>query len=154
MSVTHFLKKPVFSLPARQELPNLRHFFRRLWLIFGGSALLLLVSFIVFENIGATLEQERTATVNAVNLLGRQRTDSQTLSRLMLQAESSTAPLQSYYLGRIDLVWGLMNTCEETLHSGKLVKHATGNQLASILQRWIADTKNKVPIITYQNIMA
>ncbi len=135
MSVTHFLKKPVFSLPARQELPNLRHFFRRLWLIFGGSALLLLVSFVVFENIGATLEQERTVSVNAVNLLGRQRTDSQTLSRLMIQAESSTAPMQTYYLGRIDLVWGLMNTCEETLHSGKLVKHATGDQLASILQK-------------------
>ncbi|WP_395743604.1 ATP-binding protein [Prosthecobacter sp.] len=135
MSVTNFLKKPVFSLPARQELPNLRHFFRRLWLIFGGCALLLVLSFVVFGSIGASLEQERSSTVNAVNLLGRQRTDSQVLSRLMLQAERSTQPLQTYYLGRIDLVWGLMNTCEESIHSGTLVRHATGRQLADILKK-------------------
>ncbi len=135
MSVTNFLKKPVFSLPARQELPNLRHFFRRLWLIFGGAALLLVLSFVVFESIGSSLEQERAATVSAVNLLGRQRTDSQVLSRLMLQAAGSTPSMQTYYLGRIDLVWGLMNTCEETIHSGKLVQHATGGQLADILKK-------------------
>ena len=132
MSVTNFLKKPVFSLPARQELPNLRHFFRRLWLIFGGAALLLVLSFIVFESMGSSFEQERAATVNAVNLLGRQRTDSQVLSRLMLQAESSKPPLQTYYLGRIDLVWGIMKTCEESIRSATLVQHATGNQLADI----------------------
>ncbi len=135
MSVTHFLKKPVFSLPARQELPNLRHFFRRLWLIFGGAAVLLVLSFVVFETIGSNLEQQRAATVSAVNLLGRQRTDSQVLSRLMLQAESATPPLQTYYLGRIDLVWGLMNTCEESIHSANLVQHATGGQLAGILEK-------------------
>ncbi len=132
MSVTNFLKKPLFSLPARQELPNLRHFFRRLWLIFGGATLLLVLSFVVFESIGSSLEEQRAATVRAVNLLGRQRTDSQVLSRLMLQAESSTLPLQTYYLGRIDLVWGLMNTCEESIHSNTLVQHATGGQLADI----------------------
>jgi len=132
MSVTNFLKKPVFSLPARQELPNLRHFFRRLWLIFGGAAVLLVLSFIVFESIGSSLERERAASVSAVNLLGRQRTDSQVLSRLMLQAESSKQPLQTYYLGRIDLVWGLMKTCEESIQSATLVPHATGAQLADI----------------------
>ena len=110
MSVTHFLKKPVFSLPARQELPNLQRFFRRLWLIFGGGALLLVLSSVVFENIGASLEQERADSVSAVNLLGRQRTDSQVLSRLMMQAEKSTPSLQTYYLGRMDLVWGIMST--------------------------------------------
>lgn len=132
MSVTNFLKKPVFSLPARQELPNLRHFFRRLWLIFGGAALLLVLSFVMFESIGSSLEKQRVTTVNAVNLLGRQRTDSQVLSRLMIQAEASTVPLQTYYLGRIDLVWGIMNTCEESIHSGTLVQHATGGQLTDI----------------------
>ena len=132
MSVTNFLKKPVFSLPARQELPNLQHFFRRLWFIFGGAALLLVLSLVVFESIRSNLEQQRTATVNAVNLLGRQRTDTQVLSRLMIQAEHSAEPLQPYYLGRIDLVWGLMNTCEESIHSGTLVQHATGGQLADI----------------------
>ena len=135
MSVTHFLKKPVFSLPARQELPNLRHFFRRLWLIFGGASVLLVLSFVVFESIGSSLEQERAASVSAVNLLGRQRTDSQVLSRLMLQAESSKPPLQTYYMGRIDLVWGVMKTCEESIHSGTLVQHATGGQLADILKK-------------------
>jgi len=92
MSVTHFLKKPVFSLPARQELPNFRHFFRRLWLIFGGAAVLLVLSFAVFESIGSSLEQQRASSVSVVNLLARQRTDSQVLSRLMLQAESSPPP--------------------------------------------------------------
>jgi PAS domain S-box-containing protein len=135
MSVTHFLKKPVFSLPARQELPNLRHFFRRLWLIFGGAAVLLVLSFAVFESLGSSLEQQRAATVSAVNLLGRQRTDSQVLSRLVLQAESSQPPLQTYYMGRIDLVWGVMKTCEESIHSGTLVQHVTGGQLADILKR-------------------
>ena len=135
MSVTHFLKKPVFSLPARQELPNLQHFFRRLWLIFGGAAVLLVLSFAVFESFGSSLEQQRATTVSAVNLLGRQRTDSQVLSRLMLQAESSQPPLQTYYMGRIDLVWGVMKTCEESIHSGTLVQHATGGQLADILKK-------------------
>ncbi len=132
MSVTKFLKKPVFSLPARQELPNLRHFFRRLWLIFGGAAVLLVLSFIVFESIGSSLEQQRAASVSAVNLLGRQRTDSQVLSRLMLQAENSKPPLQTYYLGRIDLVWSAMKTSEESIGSSALVQHATGMQLANI----------------------
>ena len=135
MSVTHFLKKPVFSLPARQELPNLQRFFRRLWLIFGGGALLLVLSSVVFENIGASLEQERADSVSAVNLLGRQRTDSQVLSRLMMQAEKSTPSLQTYYLGRMDLVWGIMSTCEESIQSGNLVRHATGGELAVILKR-------------------
>ena len=135
MSVTNFLKKPVFSLPARQELPNLRHFFRRLWLIFGGAALLLVLSFVVFESVGSTLEQQRAASVNAVNLLGRQRTDSQVLSRLILQAESSKPPLQTYYLSRIDRVWGVMKTCEESIQSGRHVQHATGKQLADIQQK-------------------
>ncbi|OYW73178.1 MAG: hypothetical protein B7Z37_22505, partial [Verrucomicrobia bacterium 12-59-8] len=132
MSVTNFLKKPVFSLPARQELPNLGHFFRRLWLIFGGAAVLLVLSFVVFGSIGSSLEHQRASSVSAVNLLGRQRTDSQVLSRLMLQAESSKPPLQTYYLGRIDLVWGVMKTCEESIQSATLVQHATGSQLADI----------------------
>lgn len=133
MSVTHFLKKPAFSLPARQDMPNLRHFFRRLWLIFGGSALLLLASFAIFYSTGTTLEKERAATVSAVNLLGKQRTHSQTLSRLVLQAGGSAMPQLTDYLGRTDLVWGAMKTCEEALNSGSLVQHATGNQRASIL---------------------
>gem|GEM_PF-5142849 len=29
-------------------------------------------------------------------------------------------------MGRIDLVWGVMKTCEESIHSGTLVQHATG----------------------------
>lgn len=135
MSVTKFLKKPVFSLPARQELPNLRHFFRRLWYIFGSAAALLILSFIVFEKIGSELEQQRAASVNAVNILGRQRTDSQVLSRLMLQAENSEPPLQTYYLGRIDLVWDAMKICENSIRSGTLVPHATGLQLANILKK-------------------
>ena len=135
MSVTHFLKKPVFSLPARQELPNFRHFFRRLWLIFGGAAVLLVLSFAVFESFGSSLEKQRASSVSVVNLLARQRTDSQVLSRLMIQAESSKPPLQTYYMGRIDLVWGVMKTCEESIHSGTLVQHATGGQLADILRK-------------------
>lgn len=135
MSVTHFLQKPVFSLPARQELPNLRHFFRRLWLIFGGAAVLLLLSFAVFESIGSHLEQQRADGVSAVNLLGRQRTDSQMLSRLMLQAESAPPTLQTYYLGRIDLVWAGMNACQQSLQSGKLLEHATGAQLTELREK-------------------
>lgn len=135
MSVTNFLKKPVLSLPARQELPNLRHFFRRLWLIFGGAAVLLVLSFVVFESVGSSLEQQRASSVSHVNLLGQQRTDSQVLSRLMLQAESSKPPLQTYYMGRIDLVWGVMKTREESIHSGTPVQHAIGAQLADILEK-------------------
>lgn len=132
MSVTHFLKKPVFSLPARQELPNLRHFFRRLWFIFGGAALLLLLSFVAFGVISAHLEQRRADSVTAANLLGRQRTDSQTLAKLVLLAESGSPPLQTYYMGRIDLVWGVMNSCEEVLESGKLLQSAAGSEMTEV----------------------
>jgi PAS domain S-box-containing protein len=132
MSVTHFLKKPVFSLPARHELPNLRHFFRRLWLIFGGAAVLLLLSFVVFGIIGAHLEQRRADSVNAANLLGRQRTDSQVLGKLVLLAESGSPPLQTYYLGRIDLVWGVMSSCEQLLQSGKLLQSAAGAEVTDV----------------------
>jgi PAS domain-containing protein len=38
-------------------------------------------------------------------------------------------------MGRIDLVWGVMKTCEESIHSGTLVQHVTGGQLADILKR-------------------
>jgi PAS domain S-box-containing protein len=146
MSVTHFLQKPVFSLPSRQELPNLRHFFRRLWLIFGGAAILLVVSFGVFGGIGENLEQRRADNVSAVNLLARQRTDSQVLSRLMLQAEIGTQPLQTYYLGRIDLVWAGMNSCQELLRSGKLLQHANGTQFEEIRKK--LDQANE----SFQNI--
>ncbi|WP_395753892.1 ATP-binding protein [Prosthecobacter sp.] len=133
--MTHFLKKPVFSLPSRQELPNLQYFFRRLWLIFGGAAVLLVLSFGVFGYIGENLEQRRADNVSAVNLLGRQRTDSQVLSRLMMQAEIGAQPLQTYYLGKIDLVWASMNSCQEMLQSGKLLQHATGAQFEEIQKR-------------------
>ncbi|MDB6003832.1 MAG: hypothetical protein JWR15_819, partial [Prosthecobacter sp.] len=132
MSVTHFLKKPVFSLPSRQELPNLRHFFRRLWFIFGGAAVLLLLSFAGFGIISTHLEQRRADSVSAVNLLGRQRTDSQVLGKLVLLAQGGSPPLQTYYLGRIDLVWGVMNSCEELLQSGKLLRSAAGSEMPEV----------------------
>ncbi|WP_395737080.1 ATP-binding protein [Prosthecobacter sp.] len=133
--MTHFLKKPVFSLPSRQELPNLQYFFRRLWLIFGGAAVLLVLSFGVFGYIGENLEQRRADNVSTVNLLARQRTDSQVLSRLMLEAEIGAQPLQTYYLGKIDLVWASMNSSQEMLQSGKLQQHATGPQYEEIKKR-------------------
>ena len=132
MSVTNFLQKPVFSLPARQELPKLQDFFRRLWLIFGGAAVLLVLSFIFFESMGSHLEQKRMDSVSAMNLLGRQKADSQTLSRLILQAAEGTPPMQTYYLGRIDLVWGLMSTCQEAILKGPMLQSATAAERTEI----------------------
>lgn len=71
----------------REELPSLRHFFKRLWLICIGAAALLLLSFVVMESIETHLEQRRGGVVVAVNLLGRQRMHSQMLVRLAMQSE-------------------------------------------------------------------
>lgn len=132
MSVTNFLQKPVFSLPARQELPKLQDSFRRLWLIFGGATLLLVLSFIAFSSMSAHLEQQRAESMNAMNLLGRQRADSQTLSRLVLQTAASTPPLQTYYLDRIDLAWGLMSTCQEAILTAPLLQPSAAPERVEI----------------------
>lgn len=122
MSVTSFLKKPSFPLPARQQLPSLRHFFNRVWLICIGAAAILLLSFITLESVENRFEQRRADAVVTVDLLGKQRMHSQMLARLVLQSDRGSAALQAYHLERLKEVWGLMKTNQALLQGGEMLR--------------------------------
>ncbi len=119
MSVTNFLKRPSFPLPVREELPNLRQFFRRIWCICIGAAALLLVSFGVLEGVEGRLERRQKDTVAVVNLLGMQRMHSQMLVRLALQSEHGRSGFRQYYLERLKEVWGTLNANDIQVRSGR-----------------------------------
>lgn len=122
MSVTSFLKRPSFPLPARKELPSLRHFFRRVWFICLGAAGLLLLCFGLLEALETSLERRQTDTVAVVNLLGMQRAHSQTLVRLALQSEHGRSGFHEYYLERLKQVWDTMQANQTLLQAGELVQ--------------------------------
>lgn len=122
MSVTNFLQRPSFPLPAREELPNLRQFFRRLKVVCAGATALLLLSFVVLEWVDNSLEQRRSGAVVALNMLGRQRMHSQTVVRLALQAERGRPGLRQYFLERLKHAWSVMSANQAMLQSGELLR--------------------------------
>lgn len=119
MSVTSFLKRPSFPLPVRKELPSLRHFFRRVWLICIGSAVLLLASFAVLEVVETSLERRQTDAVAMVNLLGTQRAHSQMVVRLALQSDRGRPGFHEYYLERLKQVGDTMRANQVLLQAGE-----------------------------------
>jgi PAS domain S-box-containing protein len=134
MSVTLFLQRPSFPLPVREELPSLRHFFKRLWLICIGAAALLLLSFVVMESIETHLEQRRGGVVVAVNLLGRQRMHSQMLVRLAMQSEHGRTDLRQHSLEQMKQVWSVMSANQAMLQSGELL-HAPRARLLAMQEK-------------------
>jgi len=107
---------------VRRELPNLRQFFRRIWLICIGSAVLLLLSFGILESIENGLERRQKETVAVVNLLGVQRMHSQMLARLALQSDQARSGFREYYLERLRQVWETLAANDAQLRSGGLLR--------------------------------
>ncbi len=134
MSVTSFLRKPSFPLPARKELPSLRHFFNRVWLICSGAAALLLLTFVVLESVETRLEQRRAESVTAINLLGKQRVHSQTLARLVLQLERGQQGLREYHLDRLNQVWSTMQANQQLLQGGEMLR-TPSSRLEGMLEK-------------------
>ncbi|MGV3659985.1 MAG: hybrid sensor histidine kinase/response regulator [Prosthecobacter sp.] len=101
----------------RKELPSLRQFFKRIWLICIGAAVLLLLSFGVLESVENRLERRQEDTVAMVNMLGMQRMHSQMLVRLALQSEHGRSGFRQYYLERLRQVWDILSANQTQLRS-------------------------------------
>ena len=120
MSVTNFLQRPSFPLPVREEIPSLRRFFRRLWMICVGAALLIMLSFVVLESIENRLEGGRTQALVEMNLINRQHTHTQMIVRLVLQSEHGRPSLRQYQLERLRQVWSMMSANQTMLQFAPL----------------------------------
>ncbi len=96
-----------------------------------GTALLLLLAFIVLESIEAHLEGRRSDVAVAMNLVGRQRMHSQALVRLALQTEHSHPELRRHYLEHFKHEWSVLSGNQTMLHAMEL-PHVPRHNLVTV----------------------
>jgi PAS domain S-box-containing protein len=121
MSVTNFLQRPSFPLPVREELPSLRQFFTRAKVICGVAAGLLLTTFMTLKWVDETLERRCSQGAVAMNLLARQRMESQMLVRMALQAEQGRPGVRDFHLDGLKRTWAVMSANQTMLESATLL---------------------------------
>ncbi|MBE2285887.1 MAG: PAS domain S-box protein [Prosthecobacter sp.] len=124
MSVTNFLQRPSFPLPVREELPSLRQFFTRAKVVCGAAAGLLLLTFVTLKWVDQELEKRSSQGAVAMNMLARQRMESQMLVRLALQAEQGRPGEREFQLQRLKRTWAVMSANQSMLESDALLPEA------------------------------
>lgn len=124
MSVTNFLQRPSFPLPEREELPSLRQFFTRAKVVCGSAVGLLLLTFVTLKWVDQTLEKRSSQGAVAMNMLARQRMESQMLVRLVLQAEQGRPGVREFQVQRLKRTWAVMSANQSMLESDALLPEA------------------------------